>query len=146
MSDIQYNQLTFGELSSLVKRAVFKGELHVICEILQALHNPEDIRGLAVACAAEAGHLEMIQELLKHGSTISLECRGEAVINAALEGHHRVIHELLKNEAEITPEDWKHALRCAVENEHLESVHELAESVPFEGHSKVPRHGPKRKV
>jgi len=145
MSDIQYTQLTFDELSFLVKRAAFKGQLDLLCEILQAHNNSDNLRGLAVAYAAEAGHLEIIQELLKNGATISQEYRGKAIINAALEGHHLVIHELLKNRAEITPEDWKYALRCAVEHDHLQSVHELAENVPIERHSKVPNCRPKRK-
>jgi hypothetical protein len=143
MSDIQYDKLTFGELLSLVKHAAFNGELHFLCEILSIVHNPQDFRGLAVACAATKGHLIIIQELLKNGATISQEYRGQAVINAALEGYHRVIYELLKNKAEITLEDWKYALRCAVENEHLDSVHELAENVPLE--SDLLRCWPKRK-
>lgn len=143
MSDTQYTQLTFDELSFVVKRAAFNRQLPLICEILQVHDNSEVLRGLAVACAAEAGHLEIIQELLKNGATISLKCRGKAVINAALEGYHLVIHELLKNKAVITLEDWKHALRCAVEHEHLESVHELSENVPLESHSKIPRRKPK---
>jgi hypothetical protein len=144
MTDIQYGQLSSDEISYLIKRAASNGQLHLLCEILQAHHNREDLRGLAVACAAERGHLEIIQELLKNGAMISLEYRGEAVINAAMDGHHLVIHELLKNKAVIAPEDWKHALRCAVENEHLDCVHELAENVPIESHSKVPRPWPKR--
>jgi hypothetical protein len=138
MSDIQFAQLTFDELSFLVKRAAFNGELPLICEILQH-NNSEELRGLAVACAAEAGHLEIIQELLKNGTTISPGDRGQAVINAALEGYHQVIHELLKNKAIIAPDDWKDALRCAVEHEHFDCVHELSDNVPLESHSKVPR-------
>ncbi len=133
MSNIQYTQLTFDELLSLVKRAVSNGQLQLLSEILQAHNN---LRGPAVACAAKQGHLMLIQELLKNG-TISQEYRGQAVINAASEGHLKVVQELLKNKVAITLEDWKCALRCAVENEHLDSVHELAENVPIEGHFKL---------
>ncbi len=142
MSDIQFAQLTFDELSFLVKRAALNGELSLICEILQ-YNNSEDLRGQAVAYAAEAGHLEIIQELLKNGATISQEYRGQAVINAALEGHHHVIHELLKNKAMIAPDAWKDALRCAVEHDHLDCVHELSENVPLESHSKISKRRPK---
>lgn len=143
MSDIPFAQLTFDELSFLVKRAASGGQLDLLREILQTHNSSEELRGLAVACAAEAGHLEIIQELLKNGATISQEYRGQAVINAALEGHHHVIHELLKSKAVIAPDDWKDALRCAVEHEHLKCVHELSENVPLESHSKVPKRKPK---
>lgn len=133
------------ELLSLVKRAAFNGRLDLLSEILQAHNNCDILRSLAIVYAAKRGHLEIIQELLKNGATISQKFRGQAVIYAALGGYYRVIHELLKNQAEITLDDWKYALKCAVENEHIDCVHELTENVSIEGYSKLPRYWPKRK-
>ena len=141
MPEIQFSH----ELLSLVERAAFKGELHLLREVFETHDNSGMLLGLAVECAAKKGDLAIIQELLKNGAMISKECRGQAVINAAKDGHSQVIQELLKNKAVILLEDWKSALSCAVENGHLDSVHELTENVPIDGLYKSPRRWAKRR-
>ena len=82
----------------------------------------------ALMLAAQKGHLEMIEILLKHPS-ISIDMRdvygATAILLAVREGHFDIVERLLKADANIEIVDFqvrRSALRCAAERDSAEIV------------------------
>ena len=90
--------------------------------IIASALDPEGMRGRAVECAADHGHLEVVQFLLSNGAQISDEARSDAVDMAAYGGHLEVVRFLVSNGAQISEEDRGRAVKDAAEEGHLEVV------------------------
>jgi hypothetical protein len=88
--------LTSDELDQLFE-AVRSQDLPKVQALLKKCIIPPPILGAAISAASQAGHLKIVQEVLKYGVTIRQ--KESAAFQAVLKGHLDILQELLKDDS-----------------------------------------------
>jgi hypothetical protein len=101
--------------------AAYFGQLQLIEMLLQSGSISDEYRGMAVGNAAEKGHLEVVERLLKRWP----EFHGHAVVVAAKNDHIDIFEKLLEGDAQMSELDCGLAVRYAAEYGRLEVIEKL---------------------